>query len=286
MFTYFFSYQTDLPADLGFRIYDTKHILWLLGITFCLVLIPLTLRKLERGRREIIMNIVVLSALFMTFSQDTVLIVIGHMDSGMLPLHLCDLASFVFLIQRMVYLREKSSTPHADRRHYYLPRRRFLISAMLGEIGVCLLMPGAILGILFPVWTPYPMLNFMTIHGFVYHGLIILYPLLLLTDKQVYPQLGHIWYNIVFLLCIVPPILWFDRKFGSNYMYLSYGPAGTPLHFLEKEMGNPGYLWGYAIGIFLIILLVYGIIGIFLPGKRQFVRLHPLFRKQVGYHKK
>ncbi len=286
MFTYFFSYQTDLPADLGFRMYDTKHIFWLLGITVFLSLCCLAFGRLQRGGRELMLNAITLGALFMTFSQDMVLIVTGHMNSGMLPLHLCDLASFVFLIQRMIYLRETCYAQSSDSSHFYLSRKRFLFSPVLGEIGVCLLLPGAALGVLFPVWTPYPMLNFMTIHGFVYHGFIILYPLLLLADKQVYPKLGHIWYNIVFLLCVVPPILWFDRKFGSNYMYLNYGPSGTPLHFLEKKMGNPGYLWGYALGIFLVILLVYGVIRIFLPGHKQFVRLHPLFRKQAGYQKK
>lgn len=269
MFTYFFSYQTDLPDDLGFQMYDIKHILWLLGITAFLSLCCLAFGRLQRSGREFILNAVILSALFMTFSQDAVLIVTGHMNSGMLPLHLCDLASFVFLIQRMIYLRENCNAQYSDSFPQYLPRKHLRISPILGEIGVCLLLPGAVLGILFPVWTSYPMLNFMTIHGFVYHGLIILYPLLLLTDKQVCPKLKHIWYIVIFLLCVVPPVLWFDQKFGSNYMYLNYGPAGTPLHFLEEKMGNPGYLLGYAIGIFLLILLVYGLIGFFNNTKRQ-----------------
>lgn len=271
MFTYFFSYQTDLPANLGFQMYGIKHILWLLGIAAFLSLCCLAFYRQKDNAREFILNAVVLGALFMTFSQDVVLVVTGHMNTGMLPLHLCDLASFVFLIQRMAYQRKRCSIKISDEPYSYSRQKNFCISAILGEIGVCLLMPGAILGILFPVWTPYPMLNFMTIHGFVYHGLIILYPLLLLTDKEVYPQLKHIWYTVVFLLCIVPPVLWFDRKFGSNYMYLNYGPAGTPLYILEKKMGNPGYLWGYAAAIFLAVLLVYGFIGIFLPGKRRHI---------------
>lgn len=279
MFAYFFSYQTELPPDTGFQMYQTEHLLWLLGITLFLIFIPLAFRKLERNGKEILLNIVVLSALFMTFSQDAVLIITGHMNTGMLPLHLCDLASFVFLIQRMVYLRETCSAQLSDGLHFYPTQRHFRVSAMLGEIGVCLLMPGAILGILFPVWTPYPMMNFMTIHGFVYHGLIILYPILLLTDAQACPRISHIWYTLLFLGCVVPPVLWFDRKFGSNYMYLNYGPAGTPLQLLEEKMGNPGYLWGYAGAIFLMILLVYGLIEIFPSGKKQPVRLRQISRK-------
>lgn len=285
MFTYFFSYQTDLPDDLGFQIFGIQHIIWLLGITAFLFLCCLTFCKLRRGSRELILNAVVLGALFMTFSQDAVLIVTGHMNSRMLPLHLCDLASFVFLFQRMIYLRETCNTQSSNSLHFYSPRKRFRFSPILGEIGACLLLPGAVLGILFPVWTSYPMLNFMTIHGFVYHGLIILYPLLLLTDKQVCPRLGHVWYTVVFLLCVVPPVLWFDRKFDSNYMYLNYGPAGTPLYFLEEKMGNPGYLLGYAIGIFLIILLVYGLLRLFLPEKKRYFQCHTNPAEQPGSHK-
>lgn len=45
----------------------------------------------------------------------------------------------------------------------------------LAEIALCLFMPGAVLGILFPVWNVYPPFHYMTIHGFIYHALIILY---------------------------------------------------------------------------------------------------------------
>lgn len=260
MFTYFFSYQTDLPSDVGFRLYGMGHLFWLSGIVLLLLLSCIVCQRLEKDNRERFLNLIVLLALLMTFTQDAILTVTGHMNTRMLPLHLCDLASFVFLIQRMIYLREACNKRTSDGPWFHPPQSRSPFSAVLGEIGICLLMPGAILGILFPVWTTYPMLNFMTIHGFVYHAMIILYPLLLLTGGYVRPKLSHIWYTIIFLLCIVPPVLWFDRKFDSNYMYLGYGPSGTPLYFLEQKMGNPGYLTGYACFILLIVLTVYGIL--------------------------
>lgn len=129
----------------------------------------------------------------------------------------------------------------------------------LAEIALCLFMPGAVLGILFPVWNVYPPFHYMTIHGFIYHALIILYPWLLFVSGNVRPRTKHIWQPVLFLCCIVPPVYLFNKKFDSNYMFINYPPANTPLKILADQIGNPGYLLGYAIFIFLMILILYQI---------------------------
>ena len=55
----------------------------------------------------------------------------------------------------------------------------------------------------------------------------------------------------------------FNKKFDSNYMFINYPPANTPLKVLADQIGNPGYLLGYAIFIFLMILILYQIFNRF-----------------------
>lgn len=40
-------------------------------------------------------------------------------------------------------------------------------------------------------------------------------------------------------------------------MFINEAPTNTPLEFLANQMGNPGYLLGYAIFIFLLMLTLY-----------------------------
>ena len=46
-------------------------------------------------------------------------------------------------------------------------------------------------------------------------------------------------------------------------MFINYPPANTPLKVLADQIGNPGYLLGYAIFIFLMILILYQIFNKF-----------------------
>lgn len=170
--------------------------------------------------------------------QDAILTVTGHMNARTLPFHLCDLAGFFYLLLQMQALRTGRWS-------------------FLSEIALCLFMPGAVLGILFPVWSIYPAFHYMVIHGFIYHALIILYPWLLFVSGNIRPKMRHIWQPVLLLCCIVPPIYLFNQKMGSNYMFINEPPTNTPLEFLANQMGNPGYLIGYAIFIFLLMLTLY-----------------------------
>lgn len=244
MYGYFFTYQDALPENSGFPLFGGVHFIWIAGIAISIFLLCKVYLRLAKNKRLQMLNAFVLLALCCTFTQDAILTVTGHMNARMLPFHLCDLATFFYLFLQMRILR----TGHCD---------------SLAEIALCLFMPGAVLGILFPVWNVYPPFHYMTIHGFIYHALIILYPWLLFVSGNVRPRTKHIWQPVLFLCCIVPPVYLFNKKFDSNYMFINYPPANTPLKVLADQIGNPGYLLGYAIFIFLMILILYQIFNRF-----------------------
>lgn len=242
MYTYFFTYQNALPENCGFPIFGRMHFIWLTCIAIVIFLLCRIYLRLTKIRQLQMLNITVLLTLCCTFTQDAILTVTGHMNARMLPFHLCDLAGFFYLFLQMQALRTGRWTS-------------------LVEIALCLFMPGAVLGILFPVWNVYPPFHYMTIHGFVYHALIILYPWLLFVSGNIRPKTRHIWQPVLLLCGIVPPVYLFNKKFDSNYMFINVPPENTPLEFLADQMGNPDYLLGYAIFIFLLILTLYQVFG-------------------------
>ena len=67
----------------------------------------------------------------------------------------------------------------------------------------------------------------------------------------------------VFLAAVVPPVYLFDRKFSCNYLFILWPPEGTPLTWMAKYFGVPGYLAGYAVLVAIVITAVYGIYGAF-----------------------
>ena len=74
-----------------------------------------------------------------------------------------------------------------------------------------LIMPASIMALLFADWTVYyPVWNFINLHSYLWHGLLILYPLLLKLRGDISTSVKHIHWVLIFLILVVPPIYIFD----------------------------------------------------------------------------
>ena len=187
MYTYFFTYQDALPADSGFPLFGRIHLLWLTGIALGIFLSVQSISASCRNKASANAERHRTSGFVLYLYTRYYFEHHRHMNARMLPFHLCDLAAFFYLFLQMRALRTGKWTS-------------------LAEITLCLFMPGAVFGILFPVWSIYPAFHYMTIHGFVYHALIMLYPWLLFVQKKIQPKPRHIWQPVLLLCCIVPPV--------------------------------------------------------------------------------
>jgi len=200
------------------------------------VIAVIFIRCREKGRDRILKEIPIF-LLCMEASKWIVLFSIHKANIGMLPLHLCGLAVYDFV-------------PAS-----FLPSKK--ARAFFGEVAVILLGPGSVFALLLPDWSFYPVWNFFNIYGYIWHELLLLYPLLLLIDRRVKPRIFHLWYEIVFLAVIVPPIFIFDKKFDCNYLFINWPDEGTPLSWMASFMGVPGYLIGYAVMAVSVMALIY-----------------------------
>ena len=119
-------------------------------------------------------------------------------------------------------------------------------------------MPASLVALIFADWTIYyPVLNFINLHSYLWHGLLVLYPALLFMSIEISPSIMHIHWVLLFLCLVVPPIYLFDKHFNCNYFFVNWPIPNSPLSWLASFMGNPGYLIGYAILTILVLLLVY-----------------------------
>ena len=253
MTEYFWKQQDDIPAEMGYPLFGTAH---LLSVAITLLAVGVAIagfRRLDEAKRRRCLKLIPISMVILELFKDLFLVSIHRFGIGYLPLHVCSIGIFAFL------LRE------------FLPWSR--AKELFGEIAFILIMPASVAALIFADWTIYyPVWNFINLHSYVWHGLLVLYPVLLLINGEVSPSIRHIHWIVIFLIIVVPPIYLFDKHFGCNYFFVNWPVPGSPLEWLEERFGNPGYLVGYGILTLATMVLVYACTGLarkLLENKRQ-----------------
>ena len=235
--TFWTQYQ-DLPPDAGYGRFSMEHWITLAVIAVLIVFAVRWFVRQDEGRRDRVMKIIPVCMICLELFKDGFLIRTGHFGIGYLPLHLCGLGVFVFLLIGFCGSEKWRG--------------------IFSEIGAILILPGAAAALLFPDWAHlYPVWNFMNLYGFVWHGLLVLYPVLCLKQGWTSLCIRHMHYELIFLACVVPPVYSFDIAFDCNYMFVHWPPEGTPLELIAGLTGDRWYLAGYGLFSVGVIALIY-----------------------------
>ena len=239
----FFAYETDIPAGTGFGMFRTGHFIWLALITIGTILLLFFYRKCDcRRKRQLEYSIAFSLAVWMVV-RALYIAVVGADFLYELPLHLCSMAGILCMLHCIMKWQ------------------------WLGQVLYTLCLPGAVAALLFPDWSFYPAIHFITIEAFLFHMGIVVYVGFQLCSRSIVPSLCRIWQVLLFLVIVVVPIYFFDKAFQVNYLFVNWPSAGSPLEWMADFMGNPGYLLGYGI---LVILCV----GLMDLGYALILRLH------------
>lgn len=198
----------------GFAHFDGYHFLWLGFLVAFAAFMAVQYRKQDaetraKWRKRMAVAIILDEVWKMVF-----LTVGGTYTLNYLPLHLCSINIILIAV-------------HAWRPNKILDN--FLY-------GVCI--PGALAAMLFPTWYPLPMLNFMHLHSFTIHILLITYPVMATVGGDIRPDWRQLPRCILFTLCMAVPIYLFNLVFDTNFMFLMYAEAGNPLLIFENLFGN------------------------------------------------
>lgn len=243
---YFWKQQDDIPAGMGYPLFGLAHLLSVAVTLLAVVFILSAVIRLEEQKQKRFLKTLPIVMIVMEVFKDLFLVSVHRFGIGYLPLHICSIGIFVFLFRE------------------WLPWK--WAKEAFGEIAFIVIMPASVAALLFADWTTlYPVLNFMNMYSYIWHGMLILYPVLIKVRGDINPSIGNIRYVLVFLCVIVPPIYVFDKIFGCNYFFVNWPVPNSPLEWLASFMGNPGYLLGYAGLTLVVILLMY--LGIYLGKK-------------------
>jgi uncharacterized membrane protein YwaF len=124
-----------------------------------------------------------------------------------------------------------------------------------GIFYVLVCVPGALAALLFPNWSRYPLWNYMHIHAFVSHGLIVAFGIWLMMGQVLEPHWKDLWIPALFggVGCLILyPI---NRWLGTNYWFLNWPSAGSPLPLLWNLVGERFYPLAYYLFCMVVIVL-------------------------------
>lgn len=223
--------KDNIPKGMGFKTFDTTHLLWLLSIAAACIGVSALYGRLSDRNRRIMRTVLGGLILFLEILKDAVLILRGEFSAGYLPFHLCGIN---VLLVGFDLIKQNNTV------------RNFLYYFSIA---------GASLALIFPNWTQLPCLNFSHIHSFIIHGLLIMYPLLLVTSGEVKPDLKTMPKCILLLVLMAIPIYYINIVCDTNFMFLMHPDSGNPLELFEKLFGS--HLWGFPILLPIVMFIMY-----------------------------
>lgn len=231
---YFLDTVETIPEGLGWSLFSGYHFLWLGILVAFAAFMSVQYKKKDPATRakwrKTMAIVIVLDEVWKMFW----LTVGGRYIPDYLPLHLCSINIILIAI------------------HAWKPSKtldNFLY-------GICI--PGAVAAMLFSTWTSLPTLNFMHLHSFTVHILLIVYPVMLTVGGDIKPDWRQLPKCLLFTLCLAIPIYCINLALDTNFMFLMYAEEGNPLLLFEQLFGN--HLLGVPVLGTVFIGLMYGVL--------------------------
>lgn len=244
----FFVYEDNLPDGAGYEYFGPEHFLCIAIFLLGIFVLWRICRKGTGEEKIHLLRLLSVCSLALELLKDFVLTVTGTMNLFELPLHICSLSIFVCLVNA------------------YTKNRK--VKEYTGNLASVLLLPAAVMAVVFPDYHIYPLFSFMNIYGYLGHFFIIGYMILLHvpvlegeTDLSapVKIKLRYLPGIILFIFLTAIPVYMFDRLYHLNYYFINWPASGTPLIYLQEWFGKTGYKYAFLILLILLCLFMYGI---------------------------
>ena len=98
-------------------------------------------------------------------------------------------------------------------------------------------------------------MNFMYLHSFTVHILLMAYPIMLCAGGDLKPEAKYIPKCVALLGTLALVALGANLVFGTNFMFLMYAPRNNPLYFFQKQFGS--HLVGFAVLLPVVFGMMY-----------------------------
>ncbi|MER2109161.1 MAG: YwaF family protein [Solibacillus sp.] len=217
----------------GFAIFDTIHLTWLSFITISIILASYLYTRFSTAYQQRYQKFIFWLLLLLECAKQIFLLITNQYSYWSPPLHLCGLGIFITGL------------------HAYRPSRT------TATLLYALTLPGAVIALLFPGWTMDPVGDFLHIHSFVFHALLVMFVCPLIHKQQLDLRWQDLWRAALFLITTVPIIYAYNAAFQTNFMFLNRPVAGTPLQWLYDGFDSSGYLISLTAVVLVLWLILY-----------------------------
>ena len=229
---YWFDTVETISGGVGFSHFGGLHLLWLAGGAVFLAVLGLGYRSADEKRRAVMRKFMALAIIADEIFKMVMLTIGGRYLPSYLPLHLCSVNIFLIAV------------------HAWRPS--VTLDNFLYTVGI----PGALAAMLFPTWTELPLGNFMHIHSFTVHILLVAYPVMLLFGGDLRLGVRYAPRCIALLAGLAVIALGVNLVLDTNFMFLMEAEPGNPLYAFEQLWGD--HRLGFAVLIPAILAVMYG----------------------------
>ncbi|MBR0137704.1 MAG: TIGR02206 family membrane protein [Erysipelotrichaceae bacterium] len=233
MFDNFWKVEENIESGLGFALFSLPHLIELALCAAFAVFMSIRYRKADGKGRDRIRKAIAVALIIDELFKHAGLLATDSWLPKYLPLHLCSINIFIVVI------------------HAFMKKKSNLLANFLYAVSL----PSALIAIITPNWQFLPVLNFMHLHSYTVHVLLVAYPLILMAAKEVKRDYRLIPFILLILVILAIPLHFFNIGFGTNFLFIESPPAGTPLVLFKQWFGN--HVIGYAIFLPLVLLLMY-----------------------------
>jgi len=215
------------------------------------VLYAFIYRRLDGSRRRTADRIVGSSVFFFGFCEYFITFLVGRFTVYTLPIHVCSL--MYMLVPLHAWTGSAREGSFGARLHAFL-------GAVIFHPGIL----GAWAALLFPDWLYYPFWNYLSICGFMGHGLVSVYGASVVIRSAEAPEQKKLFLrdflrSAAFLLSGMLIMYFFDRATGTNYWFMAGPGNDSPLTSFYERGGYGGYLAAFIITGTVVTALWYGL---------------------------
>ena len=228
----FWHTSDTIPGGFGFSHFDAFHISWLLAGVLVIGICCLAYRRMDRQGRGCFRKAIALLLIADELFKLIPMLILGRFRVEYLPFQLCSINLFVIGL------------------HAWKP------SKLLDNFLYTVCIPGAVAAMLFPTWTKLPPMNYMLIHSFTVHIMLILYPVVLTAAGEIQSRLRDLPKSLVLLAAFAALALVLNLCWDTNFMFLMDASKGNPLYWFKINWGS--HLLGFPVLIAAVIFVMYG----------------------------
>lgn len=257
----FWLHEEDLPAGVGSEPFCAMHLAYIAVFLILTVCYTVKYKKWDAGSRKTADRILGSAVFFFGLSEYGISAITGHFDLYSLPIHLCSLM-FLFVL---VHAWTGTSSPAS-----FVGRFRFFLGAVIFFPGI----PSTWAALLFPDWLNYPFWNYLSISGFMAHGLVSVYgaSVIVKNSEAQDPRglfLQDLKNSLLFSVAGAVAMYCFDSATGTNYWFMLGPSMDSPFASVYERSGYGGYLTAFLFTVVFAAAIWYGIRYLVLVRRRK-----------------